>query len=398
MQYAKCDGMQAIRSFSGLFLLLLASNAFALPPTPATNELKAPLWVDLTDVAKYRPDLMVDAPLLVKSFTTNLSLYSTDGSTIAGGAELQAYPLMDANQKGVTYRHLALLMNSTANNYFFRLFSVHVSYAGTVHSITQIIKENDVLLSNAQFTVNTALVERLVVLNDAKDNLQIVYPLGVGGIDPGVAYPGINSILTPLFSNAMLKRSTVIAALNNPTYFRMQPYMPITNSRGVLTAIAFHITILSDQEWANYGPNYLVRGFESHGCMRLRQKDLAEFHTIVMNGELDALPVNVSLFANEIGNLGGVSPLGGGLLPEVHPYPYSLANYQSVENFAVAGAPPMSERDPVEHLRILQTTPGQPNFATLTGFNAEDEIELNAFLGITEANGRPTTNHPVTLH
>jgi hypothetical protein len=362
----------------------ISTHALAGPLDPELGELRSPLWVDLADVAKYRSDLLPDAGMIVSAFTDDSAMISPDGSFLIGGVELQNYPLEDADGKGVVYHNITALMASQNAENFFRFFSIHVTTNGGHREIDEVQIQKDVPLSQAQFMINTGLIQRLVILNDLKDNIEIIYPLGVGGVDENVINPDAYSMLTPLFSDAVLKRSTVTKARHMPTYYRDLPFMPLTNKRGLLTPIAFHISVLSDSDWETRGPNYLVRGFESHGCMRLRKKDLMEMFTIVEQGGLEEIPVNVDLFAFNIG-ASEVATVGENIPTELHPYPLTRSVYERVKNMAAPGQPPEAARDPVEHLVILEDAPGQPDFTKLTGFSADELTDLKIFDGITEA-------------
>jgi hypothetical protein len=383
-----------MKTRSLLFLLLevgFANHAMANPPGPGMGEITSPLWVDLQDIAKYRSDLLPDASLIANAFNSDSAMMSPDGAVLTGGVELQDYPLADPDGKGVVYHNVTAMMASQDNVSFFRFFSIHVSNSGAQHQIDEIQIQKDVPLAKAQFMINTGLIQRLVILNDIQDNIEIVYPLGVGGVDEGVIHPGVNSMLTPLFSDAVLKRSTVTKSRHIPTYYRDLPFMPITTKRGLLTPIAFHISVLSDDDWAARGPNYLVRGLESHGCMRLRKKDLMEMFTIVEQGALNEIPVNVNLFAFNIG-ADQLPSESQGIPTELHVYPMTVNYYERPKNMADPGQPPLAARDPIEHLIILEDAPGQPDFTKLAGFSADELTDLQTFDGITEALPPPPKN------
>ena len=151
--------------------------------------------------------------------------------------------------------------------------------------------------------------------------------------------------------------------------------MPITNSSGVRTAIAFHITILGDAEAQKYGLNYLVRGFESHGCMRMREKDLMEFFTIVMNGADEKIPVDVDNRIPKRNELGQRDrQLGPSNLS--HVYPVNTGSYVRVTRFPT---PPFFRRDDVEHLVIMDRASGQPDFRKLeNAFLPASEFDLQS--------------------
>ena len=224
----------------------------------------------------------------------------------------------------------------------------------------------------------------MVLLEDPDRDIALLYPLGVGGLDPGLINWVGTSLMTPLFQGATLHRKTVVSHRDYPTYYHGMPFMPITTARGTLTPIAFHITILTDADWKSKGSDFLVRGFDSHGCMRLRQKDLMEYYTIVMNGGSDVLPVNVDYFIFKRLELSaGARDLMYGFLEVEHPYPLNDEYYQRVKNFAAKGQTPRYERDPKENLPIMEKVSGVPDLTHLKGFTADDMLDLKIFDGQT---------------
>ena len=105
---------------------------------------------------------------------------------------------------------------------------------------------------------------------------------------------------------------------------------------------------------------------------------------IVEEGALEEVPVDVDLFAFNIG-ADQTPSIKENIPTEAHPYPLTESNYVRVKNFALTGQTPLSERDPDEHLVILETASGQPDFSKISGFSADDLTDLKIFDGITEA-------------
>src|SRR6185437_9079949 len=128
------------------------------------------------------------------------------------------------------------------------------------------------------------------------------------------------------------------------------------------------------------GSMYLVRGFDLHGCMRLRSRDLHEFFEIVAEGGSEALPVNVNYFIYNRGK-DGSRRQPNGLIPVTGAYPYFTAYYQSVKNVAPPGKPPQPIRDPKEHLLDLDPIRQAPDsvLTNLKGFTAADREDLKTF-------------------
>ncbi len=368
-------------------IILLAS--FILFFSSLAAHAQAPIWTDLGDIARYRPDIMPDAAIILSSLRTKNALYAPNRENFVGNIQLQEYPVA-GQADAVNYKNVTAIMQDTEGNLFFRRFSLSV--AGNPRAVQSVSILEDIALSDTHFAVNTGLIQRMVLLHDDEHKIFLLYPLGVGSIDAGVMHPGRVSLLTPLYQNAVLKRGTVQSHRTDPSYYRNEAFMPITNARGILTPIAFHISILSDDDWANKGGNYLVRGFDSHGCMRLRQKDLREFYKIVMNGASEELPVNVSYFVTFENSANGPIIFGSESdtsaeksLTEVHPYPLNLAYYQRVQNVAGPGEPPRPGRDPVEGLVLLEKVySNAPPLSRLVGIDGDDMTDLNDFLGLTE--------------
>jgi hypothetical protein len=303
-----------------------------------------------------------------------------DGSRFVGGIEIQKS--VDAAQSS-TYEAVALVKSDAAAGDFFRRYEIQVSEnPHAQRSVTSIKQVQDVPLSETHFAISVGLIQKTFLLEDVDHDIHIIYPLGVGAIDEGVISPGRKRILTPLFHHASIRKSSIDPVVTSPAYFRGLPFMPITNAYGVETAVAFHITILSDPLWNSRGPNYLVRGFDSHGCMRLREKDLTELFTIVMKSAGTHVPVEVNYFILKRDPSGEPAEYNAalGYMSEQHPYPTRIDGYERVENFAPPGRPPEARRDPVEHLIILEDARGQPDLSGLTGFDANDRDDLQEYL------------------
>jgi len=192
-------------------------------------------------------------------------------------------------------------------------------------------------VSKTHFQLKVGLIQRKIILEDSEYAIKKIYPLAVGGFDEGVSpeSKGKVRITTPIFENASLEQRQAIEARTEPAYYKGLPFMPITNRDGNRTTIAFHI-LMEDA---------MVRGFESHGCMRLRKKDLLELYQILMGEANDSMPVQV-LYT----------------LPDTSdsPYPLNEIGYMRFKNFGDLQHPE-SHRDPEHHLIIMErnrnTTP-----------------------------------------
>lgn len=140
-------------------------------------------------------------------------------------------------------------------------------------------------LKDTEFEVNVAMLDRRVLMTDKKSDLKFIFPTGVGSVDIKTEYNDVR-LLTPIYKNSFLDKKRAIYARSKPKYFLGKPFIRITTKEDVSkghTAIGFHI----DQ---NNGR--LVRGFVSHGCLRLRSIDLYMMYDIVRFGTPQRISVN----------------------------------------------------------------------------------------------------------
>ncbi|MEK7692428.1 MAG: L,D-transpeptidase, partial [Bdellovibrionota bacterium] len=139
-------------------------------------------------------------------------------------------------------------------------------------------------LEKTSFRATINLADRKIVLVDGNNGITKNYPLGVGGFDEGV---GNNErqyrLMTPYFRNATLKRATVIFARSDPTYYQSMPFIRLIRGNFEWTPIGLHTNMVGDRlQNSNLENPAVFRGFNSHGCMRMRPKDLYELYFLVM--------------------------------------------------------------------------------------------------------------------
>ncbi len=145
-----------------------------------------------------------------------------------------------------------------------------------------------VALSNTNFKARVGLIERVLILEDYRNNLKMVFPLGVGGFDEGVQHPGRTSLVTPRFKNAWLDKREAYATRYKPDYYAGQPFLRITTNKILdvgYTSVGFHAQ-------PHLAP--FLRGFDSHGCIRMQTEDLIAFHRILANNPRLHIPITVS--------------------------------------------------------------------------------------------------------
>lgn len=154
-------------------------------------------------------------------------------------------------------------------------------------------------LKDMMFHASVGLVDRKLIIEDVVKNIKLVFPIGVGSFDEGTMNEGKLSLLTPRFKNAFIDQREVISKRTKPRYFQGLPFVRI--SKGAdnatdITPIGFHIEINDS----------FVRGFDSHGCMRLREIDLMALHDLVVFGPQQLIPLTVQYRLNDLAD----SPVG----------------------------------------------------------------------------------------
>jgi hypothetical protein len=147
-----------------------------------------------------------------------------------------------------------------------------------------LIKE--VNLEDTSLKAAVGLVDRKLIIKDEDKNIKMVMPIGVGAFDEGAMNEGKVSLLTPRLNNGFLDKRVVDSKREKPKYFKGKPFIRLLKGRDHVsdrTPIGFHIEINDS----------FVRGFDSHGCMRLREMDLMSVHDLVMGGSLTQIPIIV---------------------------------------------------------------------------------------------------------
>ncbi|AUN97239.1 murein L,D-transpeptidase [Bacteriovorax stolpii] len=164
-----------------------------------------------------------------------------------------------------------------------------VSYNNGAKKLADMLiqSEGSVNLRDTAFSITVGLVDRKVIIEDSMYDIKFVFPIGVGGFDEGVLNEGRVSLLTPRFQNGVIDQRAVISKREKPRYFDGKPFIRLLKGNDIrndMTAIGFH-TEINDS---------FVRGFDSHGCMRLRVPDLMALHDLIMDNDEQQTPITVS--------------------------------------------------------------------------------------------------------
>ncbi|MBY0414340.1 MAG: L,D-transpeptidase family protein, partial [Bdellovibrionales bacterium] len=165
---------------------------------------------------------------------------------------------------------------------------ITVSYNNGAKKLSEysIVQVESINLKDMSFTLTVGLVDRKLIIADLAHDVKFIFPIGVGGFDEGVLNEGRVSLLTPRFYNGFIDQRAVISKREKPRYFDGKPFIRLLKGSNIgsdMTAIGFH-TEINDS---------FVRGFDSHGCMRLRVPDLFALHDLIMDGSAQQTPIVV---------------------------------------------------------------------------------------------------------
>lgn len=189
-------------------------------------------------------------------------------------------------ENGLTKLDLTAFVKYKNQSRFEKLQVIYSNNARELKDITASIKES-IALSETDLSIRVALVDRKVIIEDKINDIKFVMPTGVGGFDEGIMNEGRPSLLTPRFKSGYIDKNSVISKRDKPRYFANKPFIRLTRSvdeSAEATPIGFHTEINGS----------FVRGFDSHGCMRLRDQDLFMLHDLIMDGTRRKTPITIA--------------------------------------------------------------------------------------------------------
>ena len=160
--------------------------------------------------------------------------------------------------------------------------------------------------SDRNLQVELSLLERKVIVMDDRGRAFKTYPVAVGGLDEAII-SGRLSITTPFYKEAYLNEAVSQAVRWVPPYYKGMPFLRVSHSTLDWTPIGFHI---------RQNPR-LKRGFESHGCIRMREKDLYELYWLLKSSPDGTMPLGLVLRSEA---------------PWDHPYPLEDKSYMTISH------------------------------------------------------------------
>lgn len=230
-----------------------------------------------------------------------------------------------------------------------------------------VVTDERIDLADMKFKLSVGLVDRKVIAVDVLNKVKMVFPNGVGGFDEGVLNEGRVSLLTPRFHNGFLDQRAVISKRDKPRYFDGKPFIRILKGPSLvddMTAIGFH-TEINDS---------FVRGFDSHGCMRLRLPDLMMLHDLILDGSVRQIPITVEYRTKD---------------PSDHPAGKRNKIYKTVSNTGTVESPffPL-DKDNLVQLKYKEGNAPVEKLIDLKDDNYEDVFSYDTQLQLKEQNAR----------
>lgn len=211
------------------------------------------------------------------------------------------------------------------------------------------ISFRDLDVSTLEFTVDVGLVQRKLILTDSTHTVQLVFPLGVSAFDLGVSKRGFDELMTPRLTNAWLDPKRAVFAEKAHGYQDL-PFLPLSKSNGEEMLYALHAVQHSFEDpnskhKANF--NYIVRAFDSHGCIRVRMHELYSLYFIVVQSK--KVTVNTRYYLD--------NPLDS-------VYPFDDTYYNQVKNYGTVNYP-QTRKAPAGYY-VTETVKGVPPIWKLT--------------------------------
>ena len=244
-----------------------------------------------------------------------------------------------------------------------------INYSGRALTTADlsIVTDEVINLKNMSFRLEVGLVDRKVIAEDSLNNVKMIFPNGVGAFDEGVLNEGKVSLLTPRFHNGFLDQRAVISKRDKPRYFDGKPFIRILKGPSLvddMTGIGFH-TEINDS---------FVRGFDSHGCMRLRLPDLMMLHDLILDGSVRQTPITVVYRTVD---------------PSDHPAGKRNKIYKTVANNGTVESPffPL-DKDNLVQLKYKEAMAPFEKLIDLEDDNYEDVFSYDTELQLREQNAR----------
>lgn len=269
--------------FSALALGLLQSEVFAQAlniPADATNKI---LGVRIEDVVNNYSNIVPGFANVEANIKKNPAAFFRSGNILA-----VHHVFLNKLPEGTPGQVRLSLTGYIKYKELSNFEKITVSYNTGAKKLEEmnISLVEAINLKEMAFSMTVGLVDRKLIVSDAAHGVKFVLPIGVGGFDEGILNEGRVSLLTPRFHHGFIDQRAVISKREKPRYFDGKPFIRLLKGTDIdedMTAIGFH-TEINDE---------FIRGFDSHGCMRLRVPDLMALHDLIMDGSVQQTPITV---------------------------------------------------------------------------------------------------------
>lgn len=207
---------------------------------------------------------------------------------------------------------LLLFIHSNSQGYYFRKLTVKVDWKkNKTHGLEDVVSvlslDQDIALTDTDFQMKGSISDQKIILEDQASGIIKVFPVTVGAIDARTESVESMTFWVPErqrqsakteelkaefqdFSNsALVKRDFWTTGFNTaerlyPSYYKGRPFIALVDLNYVESEPNF------SAGYREIGLHYqitepgLERGMKSHGCVRVRDKDLYQLDAILNHG------------------------------------------------------------------------------------------------------------------
>lgn len=273
--------ISTIPAYANTISIPMEARQLVALPEDGENKI---LGVHLNDVVNNFPKAIAGLPNINVYMKSNPELFFPYGS-IQKVHNVHISKVPDL-RSGVMTLELTGFVKYKDQTRFEKVQVAYTNNAKKMDDVSVTLKES-ISINDTDFVIQVGLVERKVIFEDKTNSIKFVMPTGVGSFDEGVMNEGQYSLLTPRFKEGYIDRRTVISKREKPRYFANKPFIRLLKGNDLstdMTPIGFH-TEINDS---------FVRGFDSHGCMRLRDQDLFALHDLIMDGTRQKTPITIA--------------------------------------------------------------------------------------------------------
>ncbi len=289
------------------------------PPVPKTHKQlieenqKQIIGVSLDDIATHLSGVIPQLDFINKDLQERPELYLDESPKKILHSFTRYLPEIKDQQ--VSLYITTLIEKDDGLLYFYNLL-----FEYDLNDISTLVVGVDSILPLAltRFKIEASLVARTLVMFDVMSGTIMVFPIGVGGFDEGILNKKRETALvSPTHKVAYLDKTTAIKKRSKPAYYQGKPFIRVMTNKSVdkgWSAVGFHIK----------QNKVFKRGFDSHGCFRLRPHDLQVLYNLLMEGPERHIQTTIKYMLETFYD---------------HPYPLYEDSYKTVHNIGTREKP-----------------------------------------------------------